>query len=97
VLLPARSGSQEATWALLSSEWIDPPTAVQMGMAWRVVPDDDLRAEVASAAATLAALDPAPVAAAKRLLNEGRADVVAAAIDREQATITELLRGRRRR
>jgi enoyl-CoA hydratase/carnithine racemase len=87
-LLPARP---DVTWAALSSEWIDAPAAVAMGLAWRAVPDDELQAEVARAAATLAALDPGAVAATKRLLLAGRADAVRAARAREEAEMSALL------
>jgi enoyl-CoA hydratase/carnithine racemase len=91
-LLPARP---DATWAMLSSEWIDAPAAVAMGLAWQVVPDDELAAEVGRAAATIATLDPAAVSATKRLLLAGRADVVRSARAREEAEMASLLRQRR--
>jgi enoyl-CoA hydratase/carnithine racemase len=89
VLLPDRP---DVTWALLSSEWIDAPAAVAMGLAWRVEADDELVAATGRAAGTLAALDPASVAATKRLLHAGRADRVRAARDRELAEMSALLR-----
>src|SRR4051812_1695324 len=83
VLLPARARSQDATWAMLSSEWIDAPHARDMGLAWRVAPDHALLEQTASAAATIAALDPASVVATKRLLTAGRADAARLAVARE--------------
>jgi len=68
---------------MLSSEWIDAGTARDMGLAWRVVPEDLLVEETAKAAATLAALDPGSVAATKRLLIVGRAEAARLAIARE--------------
>ncbi len=90
-LLPARVRWSDAVWALLSSEWIDAPAALAMGLAWRMVDDDALLTEAATAAATIAAQDPAAVAATKRLLGAGRADVVRAAMAREQAEMGRLL------
>jgi enoyl-CoA hydratase/carnithine racemase len=86
-LLPARTRWGDTAWAMLSSEWIDASTALAMGLAWRVVPDSELMAETERVAATIAALDPSAVAATKRLLTEGRADVVRAAMDREEAAM----------
>lgn len=84
-LLPARARWDDALWAVLSSEWIDAGAARDMGLAWRVVADDELRAEVERAVAVLVALDPAAVAASKRLMTAGRADAVRAAMARERA------------
>jgi enoyl-CoA hydratase/carnithine racemase len=82
-LLPARTRPADATWALLSSDWIDAEGAHAMGLAWRVVPDEDLVAEVDQVASRLAALDPWAVRRTKRLLLEARADALRAARERE--------------
>ena len=81
-----------ARWAMLSSEWIDADAAVAMDLALRAVPDDELVAEVQRAAEVLAALDPAGVAATKRLLIDGRTDAVRAAMAREHVEMGRLLR-----
>ncbi len=95
VLLPARGPWGAVAWALLSSEWVDAAEALRLGVAWRVVPDDRLDAEVAEAATTLAALDRDAVTATKRLLVAGRAEAVAGALAREGAEMGALLRARR--
>jgi enoyl-CoA hydratase/carnithine racemase len=64
-----------------------------MGLAWRIVPDGQLVAETEGVAATLAAHDPASVAATKRLLVQGRAEAVRAAMERENAE-SRMLRAR---
>ncbi|HZR11765.1 MAG TPA: enoyl-CoA hydratase/isomerase family protein [Acidimicrobiia bacterium] len=89
-LLPARARGSDAVWAMLSSEWIDAPGALAMGFAWRVVPDDDLGDATQQAAAAIAAHDPAAVAATKRLLTAGRAEIARAAIEREYAAMQAL-------
>jgi enoyl-CoA hydratase/carnithine racemase len=76
---------------MLSSEWIDSGAAFRLGIAWRVVTDTALLEEAERVAAVLAALDPVAVAATKRLLTEGRAEAVRAALDRESAAMSELL------
>ena len=83
VLLPARTRWADAMWAMLSSEWIDSATAYEMGLAWRVVPDAELVSQTATAADTLAVLDPRSVAATKRLMTADRHRDVQAAISRE--------------
>ncbi|HZP30223.1 MAG TPA: enoyl-CoA hydratase/isomerase family protein [Acidimicrobiia bacterium] len=85
VLLPDRIGWQPAAWHLLSGEWIDAPTAVQLGIAWRACgsPAATL-AEARAIARRLADGDPAATQAAKRLLVEGRREAVLRAFAREQ-------------
>jgi len=82
-LLPARVNWADAMWTVLSSEWVDAPEALRMGLAWRVAPDAELRAQTASAAACVAARDPQAVAASKRLMTAGRASAARDAIARE--------------
>jgi len=90
VLLPARARWDETMWAMLSSEWIDARAARELGIVWRVVPDSSLLDLTAKAAATVAAHDPAAVAATKRLLTAGRAGAARQAIDREFGETTVL-------
>jgi enoyl-CoA hydratase/carnithine racemase len=82
-LLPTRVRWADAMWSVLSSEWIDAAQAYRMGLAWCVEPDAELHHRAATAAATVAALDPQAVAATKRLMTAGRADVARQAIARE--------------
>lgn len=90
VLLPARVRIADAAWVMLSSEWIDAPRAVQMGLANRMVADGDLIAQTADMAAAVAAHDPRSVVATKRLLTAGRLDAARLAIDRELAEMRTL-------
>jgi enoyl-CoA hydratase/carnithine racemase len=84
VLLPERIGWQPAAWYLMSGEWIDAPTAVQLGIAWRECgsPDETL-AEARAVAQRLATGNPDAVQSAKRLLVAGRRDAVLTAFARE--------------
>ena len=91
-LLPARGPWGPAAWALLAGGWVDADEAVRLGVAWRVVPDDHLDAEVGEAAATVAALDRAAVTVTKRLMVAGRDDVVRAAMARELGAMAALTR-----
>ena len=93
VLLPARARWGDVAWALLSSDWIDAQTAVDMGIAWRLVPDEALVEEARSAVAAITVHDPATVAATKRLLTAGRAALVRDAMAREHAEFAALLDG----
>jgi enoyl-CoA hydratase/carnithine racemase len=82
-LMATRARWSDTVWSMLSSEWIDATAAHDMGLAWKVVQDSELMVAAAGAASTIAALDPAAVAATKRLLVAGRSDAARAARQRE--------------
>jgi enoyl-CoA hydratase/carnithine racemase len=82
-LMATRAQWSDTVWSMLSSEWIDATAAHDMGLAWKVVPDSDLMTAANDAASVIAALDPAAVAATKRLLIAGRSDTARAARQRE--------------
>ncbi|MCU1459652.1 MAG: enoyl-CoA hydratase/isomerase family protein [Actinomycetia bacterium] len=84
-LLPARVGAQTAAWLLMSGDWVDAPTAVELGLAWREYPAPVLEQGLA-VARQLASGSPAALEAAKRLLVAGRLEPVLAAFDRERRT-----------
>lgn len=90
VLLSARTRWDAAMWAMLSSEWIEAEAAREMGLVWRVIPDDRLLEDASQVAARLAELDPDSVRATKRLMNAGRADAVRLAMDREMTEMRRL-------
>ena len=90
-LLPLRARSSEATWAMLSSEWIDAQAAVSMGLAWRVAPEHEVASQTEAAAMHLSSLDPRSVQATKRLMTAGRAEVSRAAMARELGELSALL------
>lgn len=78
-LLTRRVRFDEAMWSMLSSEWIEADRARAIGLVWRVADDDTLASDVREITSTLADLDPAAVAAAKRLLiTEREVDVLRA-------------------
>ncbi len=54
-LLPQLLGRQNATWVLLSAEWIGAEEAKEMGLVWRVCEPDDLLPEARRHAELLAA------------------------------------------
>jgi enoyl-CoA hydratase/carnithine racemase len=94
-LLTGRVRWADAMWTALSSEWCDADAAHAMGLALRVIPDDGLLDETATAASAIARLDPRAVTATKRLMTAGRADVARQAISRELAEMRRLAGGRR--
>jgi enoyl-CoA hydratase/carnithine racemase len=69
-LLPALVGLNAAREMLFFGEKYGAQQLHQLGVAWRVVPDDQLVTEAQQAAARLAALPPLSVRAMKRVLNQ---------------------------
>lgn len=68
-LLPRLVGLQKAKELILFGERIDAATALDLGIAWRVVPGDELIAEARAVAARLAALPAIARRNAKTVLN----------------------------
>ncbi|MCP4470969.1 MAG: enoyl-CoA hydratase/isomerase family protein [Gammaproteobacteria bacterium] len=78
-LLPALVGLNKAREMLFLGERYDAAALQQMGVAWRVVADEQLMPAALEVAARLAELPVASVRAMKRVLNQG------AAVDLERA------------
>jgi enoyl-CoA hydratase/carnithine racemase len=90
-LLPLLLGRQNAAWSLLSSEWISAQEAREMGLVWKVCDPDDLLA-VAHRHAALLAERPMPMlVTVKRLLNAPHREQIAAAAERENEAMAQLL------
>lgn len=101
-MLPALVGLNAAREMLLLGERYTAQQLHDLGVAWRVVDDDDLLAEADRVAATLAGLPPLSVRAMKRVLNESAMANIERALRLEtDATVagfldpqtTELLKG----
>ena len=89
LLMPLRIGYARAYQMFALGEAMDARTAVQLGVANRVVPLDQLHAEAASVAAKLAKLPAGALAATKRLMRN--AEVLASQIIAESAVFAERL------
>jgi enoyl-CoA hydratase/carnithine racemase len=89
--IPTIAGHQQASYLLLTGEWLDAEGAVAAGVALRCVPRDDLLAEAGSLAGRLAALSAPSLAATKRLIRAGWLDAARAARTREEEVFTTLL------
>jgi enoyl-CoA hydratase/carnithine racemase len=68
-LLPRLVGLQKAREMILFGERFDAWTALDLGLAWKVVPEGDLTAEAEAAARRIAKLPEHAVTALKRVLN----------------------------
>jgi enoyl-CoA hydratase/carnithine racemase len=69
--LPRLIGRRAATWMLLSGEPVDAPTALALGLANRVAPDDDVLDTARDMALHLAERSTAASRAIKRSLRDG--------------------------
>ena len=69
-LLPALVGLNKAREMLFLGERYDADALLQLGVAWRVVPDEQLMQAALEIAARLGELPPASVQAVKRVLNQ---------------------------
>ncbi len=69
-LLPALVGLHKAREMLFLGERYDASALKEMGVAWRVVPDDELQREAVAVATQLSQLPALSVTAMKRVLNQ---------------------------
>lgn len=91
-LLPALVGLNTAREMLFLGRRYTASELAAMGVAWRVVPDDELQAHAAAVATQLAALPTLSVQAMKRTLNRTAATDLRAALAAEtEATVTGFL------
>jgi enoyl-CoA hydratase/carnithine racemase len=89
--IPMIVGRQQASYLLLTGEWLDGDGAVAAGLALRCVPRGDLIPEAAALAHQLAGLSATSLAATKRLIRAGWLDGARAARSREEEVFTGLL------
>jgi len=90
VLLPLRMGWQQASAALLASEWITAEVAVSSGLALRTCPEGTVLAETLALAQRIASFPPHATRQIKRLMLTGRGTAVADARRREEAAFATL-------
>ncbi|MEE9416208.1 MAG: enoyl-CoA hydratase [Acidimicrobiales bacterium] len=84
-LLPRAVGFQRAKEMALLAEILDASTALSIGLVNRVVPHEQLDAEVDGIAATLAAGPPLALSMTKRLINNSYNSSLSASLEAENA------------
>jgi len=92
-LMPLLVGRQNASWLLMSSEWISAAEAHQMGLVFAVCSPDTLLDEARSRAEVLAAKPISSLKAVKATMMAPIRDGIAAARQRENACFAELMGG----
>ena len=91
VTFPFLLGRQAAAWVLMSSEWVDAAEAKAMGLAWKVVPADDVLDEARALARRFAVHPLDSLVACKRLISATFAASIADGRQRENAEFDVLL------
>ena len=91
VTFPFLLGRQAAAWVLMSSEWVDADEAKAMGLAWKVVPADDVLGEARVHARRFAVHPLDSLVACKRLISATFAAPIADGRQRENAEFDVLL------
>lgn len=88
---PQLLGRQQATWTLMSSEWLDAATCHDMGLTFKTCPPEELMSETLSHAAVLATKPISSLIEIKRAIVEPLLPQFAAARERENAAFQRLL------
>src|SRR5689334_12091611 len=90
-LFPLLLGRQEASWLLMSSEWLSADDCVRIGLAWRATSPDELLPETLAVAHRLASKPIASLVETKRTVVAAHRDLIAAARKRENQAFSRLL------
>jgi enoyl-CoA hydratase/carnithine racemase len=90
---PALLGRQNATWVLMSSEWIEAEEAYSIGLVWKVTEPEALLPEAQRHASVLAAKPISSLVHTKAAIVAPFLAQLAAARERESASFAELMGG----
>lgn len=90
---PRLMGRQNASWFLMSAEWMSSQQSKETGLAQSVVPDENLLREALNRAATLAALPLSSLLTTKALIMDPLRDQMKAAMRSENAGLDRLTGG----
>ena len=88
---PQIMGRQNATWMLLSSEWITAEQCFEMGLAYKLCSDDDLMKTTMEHAQVLASKPISSLIASKKVVMAPLREQIQSARKREDAAFSELL------
>ena len=88
---PELIGRQNATWALMSSEWLDAATCLDMGLVFQLAEPHELMDVTMQHAQVLASKPIPSLIECKRVITEATADLVTAARRREDDAFKVLL------
>jgi enoyl-CoA hydratase/carnithine racemase len=92
-LMPQLVGRQNAAWLLMSSEWVGPQEALEMGLVWKVCEPGDLMATARRYAETLASKPISSLKAVKATMTAPLRSEIDAARERENQCFADLMGG----
>lgn len=92
-LFPRLLGRQQASWVLMSSEWIDAEQCRAMGLVFEVCPADELIERTMDRARVLAAAPVVSLVETKATITASIRPAIEAARDRENAAFARLMGG----
>jgi enoyl-CoA hydratase/carnithine racemase len=92
-MLPATIGQGATAHLLYTASWLEAERAVEIGLAWKVVPGERLLEEALALAGEIAAMPIASLVTTKKLLLAARLDAARAARDREDPAFAALAGG----
>jgi len=90
-LFPMLLGRQNATWALMSSEWLSAEECQRMGLVWKVTTPEELLPETLATARLFAAKPLSSLIECKRTIMAPLRDAIGAARAREGLAFSRLL------
>lgn len=93
VTFPRLAGRQNASWVLMSSEWIDAEQAHEMGLVFELCEPDDLMDHTMQAARTLAAKPVSSLVETKATIMDSIRPALHAAHQRENEAFAKLMGG----
>jgi enoyl-CoA hydratase/carnithine racemase len=88
---PALIGRHNATWALMSSEWLSAQECLEMGITWKVCEPDQLMEETMKHARVLASKSISSLVESKKTIMAAIKPQIDAARDRENAAFAYLM------
>jgi enoyl-CoA hydratase/carnithine racemase len=88
---PALIGRHNATWALMSSEWLSAQECLEMGITWKVCEPDALMEETMKHARVLASKSISSLVESKKTIMAAIKPQIDAARDRENAAFAYLM------
>ena len=90
-LLPATVGWANAAHLLYTATWLDAATAVEIGLAWKQVPNEELMDETMALANHIAQMPIPSLVTTKQILLAARLDAVRSARERENEAFGRLV------
>jgi enoyl-CoA hydratase/carnithine racemase len=90
-LFPLRMGWQRAAWVLFSGSWVEAAEAVDLGIAWKTCPDEELLEATLAVAATLARWPIPSLVATKQAMTDAHRGPIARAREVEDAAFAKLV------